>query len=236
MKERMSAKAAKKEIMDCIRNLSGAKSPYEVFYDWVTSMAMMYANLKGNFLGPEHLSENERKIYEDREDLYEKATKGYPDEAAAFSEMLGYLILAMEDEPSDILGEVFMESGLGNKDAGQFFTPFHVSLVTARLNVAKIDPGEKLHILEPSCGSGGMIIATALALREKGVNYQLMMDAVAQDLDWRAVYMAYVQLSILGIKAVVVQGDTLAEPYAQRVYRHTPREFVTPAKEGLLCY
>lgn len=58
-----------------------------------------------------------------------------------------------------------------------------------------------------------MIIAIAAVLKERGINYQYCMKVTAQDLDWRSVYMAYVQFSLLGIDAVVIQGDTLCNPY-----------------------
>ena len=62
-----------------------------------------------------------------------------------------------------------------------------------------------------------MILAFAKALNRKGLNYQKMLKVTAQDLDWNSVYMSYVQLSIAGINAVVIQGDTLKaeepEPY-----------------------
>ena len=79
-----------------------------------------------------------------------------------------------------------------------------------------------------------MIIAAARALKEQGENYQRKMRVVAQDLDWKAVYMCYVQLSLLGVNAVVVQGNTLAEPWTP--YSDTPSERVwyTPARMGVL--
>ena len=78
-----------------------------------------------------------------------------------------------------------------------------------------------------------MIIALAKVLKDRGINYQRCMDVVAQDLDWNGVYMTYVQLSILGIKATVVQGDTLANPYKDGLY-HPERIFRTPGKMGLI--
>ena len=66
---------------------------------------------------------------------------------------------------------------------------------------------------EPSCGGGAMILATAKALKNAGINYQRRLKVVAQDLDWLGVYMTYVQCNIIGIDAIVVQGDTLKEPY-----------------------
>lgn len=78
-----------------------------------------------------------------------------------------------------------------------------------------------------------MIIAAAAVLNEKGINYQNILEVVAQDLDWKGVYMCYVQLSLLGISAACVQGDTLMEPYDQI---RTPKSHVliTPRKAGLL--
>ena len=74
-----------------------------------------------------------------------------------------------------------------------------------------------------------MIIAAAKVLREKGVDYQKRLRVIAQDLDWKGVYMTYLQLSLLGIRAKVVQGDTLCSPYDQ--YR-TPKNHImeTPAE------
>ena len=107
-----------------------------------------------------------------------------------------------------------MESGAGNASAGQFFTPFHVSEMVAKIGASEdILKEEKIHMTEPSIGSGGMVIATAKYLKEKGINYQKKLKVVGQDLDWLAVYMSYIQLSLLGIDAVIVQGDTLSEPY-----------------------
>lgn len=78
-----------------------------------------------------------------------------------------------------------------------------------------------------------MIIAVAKILLQRGVNPQRCMRVVAQDLDWKGVYMTYVQLSLLGIKATVVQGDTLIEPFDSRRY---PKERVmyTPAQKGMM--
>lgn len=79
-----------------------------------------------------------------------------------------------------------------------------------------------------------MIIAVARILKDRGLNPQRCMDVVAQDLDWKGVYMTYVQLSILGIKATVVQGDTLCEPHID-IRRYPPeRVLYTPARNGML--
>ena len=157
----------------------------------------------------------------------------YGRDGGMFAEMLGLLAMALEEEPTDMLGRIYMEAGLGNKNTGQFFTPFHVSKVCASMALAGEDGKERITLNEPSCGAGGMVIAAAAVLRERGINYQRCLDVVAQDLDWKGVYMCYVQLSLLGIRAVVAQGDTLSEPYVPG--RTAPeRVFYTPRWMGVL--
>ena len=78
-----------------------------------------------------------------------------------------------------------------------------------------------------------MIIAAAAVLYEKGIDYQNILEVVAQDLDWKGVYMCYVQLSLLGISAVCVQGNTLMEPYDPKKTSKS-HVLITPRKAGLL--
>ena len=75
-----------------------------------------------------------------------------------------------------------------------------------------------------------MIIAACKVLHEAGFDFQRRLDVVAQDLDWKGVYMTYLQLSLIGCRAVVVQGDTLIEPYTKRYPRE--RTLRTPAMMG----
>ena len=96
-----------------------------------------------------------------------------------------------------------------------------------------INENEKFHVNEPTCGGGGSIIAVAQVLKENNVNYQNVMEVVAQDLDWKCVYMCYLQLSLLGISAAVVQGDTLQQPYVEGL-TETSHILFTPKKKGVL--
>jgi type I restriction-modification system DNA methylase subunit len=139
-----------------------------------------------------------------------------------------------DDGPDDVLGDVYMKAEMGSKAAGQFFTPFHLSELCAKLGLDedRIRSEEKITVNEPSTGGGGMIIATAKVLKDNGINYQKKMEVVAQDLDWLGVFMSYVQFSFLGINAIVVQGDTLMEPYVKGYPE--ARVFRTPANKGVL--
>lgn len=214
----------KKDIIKCIESISGRYSSYEVFTDWIRCCALAISN---------RLMLLQNKVWKDREQAYMDTIRKYSQsEAQKFPEMLNMLCETLEDGMSDVLGQIYMESGMGSKAAGQFFTPYHVSKLCARLAMPEPDENGKYTITEPSCGGGGMIIAVAACLKEKGINYQRKMDVVAQDLDWKGVYMCYLQLSLLGIKATVVQGDTLAEPYSKG---YPPdRVLYTPAKMGVI--
>lgn len=116
-----------------------------------------------------------------------------------------------DHEICDVLGELYMQSGKSSKMAGQFFTPFHVSRLTAELGMESAKPDEYgvITLNEPSCGSGGMILACAEWMRRRGINYAERLFAVGQDVDGRCVRMAYVQCSLAGIPAIIKHGDTL---------------------------
>ena len=180
-----------KEIIKAVNSLSGNKSPYQVFSDWIKCAALS-------------LSQSCLKTKK-REQQYIETIKEYP--AQEFSKMAAMLAETIESSPGDILGNLFMLSGWGNKNTGQFFTPYSVSLATAKLQCYKSN--ETVRMNEPAAGAGGMIIAVAQAMKENGINYQKQLRVIAQDLDLTAFYMCYTQLSLMGIDAKCVQGDTL---------------------------
>ena len=103
-------------------------------------------------------------LWKQREEQYLATMNRYGKEERM--KMAGMLILTYEKGLGDVLGEVYMESIGGNKNSGQFFTPYSVSLATARLTLPDtIDENKKLSLCEPTCGSGGMVIFTAPAAR-----------------------------------------------------------------------
>lgn len=215
----------KKEIVKIINKMSGKYSPDIIFADWIECMAVAIQNALYMF---------HDELWKKREKQYAAVMKRYEiEERKNFSRMLVLLTEAFEKEMSDILGEIYMEAGCGSKQTGQFFTPFHLSGLVATVAMKNVSVENKLIINEPSVGGGGMIIAAAKELKRRGLNYQKCMEVTAQDLDWRSVYMAYVQFSLLGISAEVVQGNTLSETYIQGKF---PKEkvFLTPARMGAL--
>ena len=175
-------------------------------------------------------------VWKEREDIYMSTIQKYSSkERISFCEMTAWLAETLDDGPDDVLGDIYMKSGMGSKAAGQFFTPFHLSELCARLsiNMDILKENGVIELNEPSCGGGGMIIAVAKTLHDAGINYQKRLRVVAQDLDWKGVYMCYVQLSLLGISAICVQGDTLREPFDPARTERAHMLF-TPAKKGVL--
>lgn len=213
-----------KFIIDSIAALSGKYTPYQVFSDWVTMTAMAISNACNMI---------HNRIYEEREERYKTIASKYSrEELKAFADMTGALSLVLDGKFADVLGEIYMRAGCGSSSAGQFFTPYHISYLTAELIYSNqfdhYTENDQIEINEPSVGGGGMMIAIAQVAKEHGIDYQRKLHIIAQDLDYNGVYMTYVQLSLLGIKAIVVQGDSLRESYRKgyderRVYR-TPAE------------
>lgn len=212
-----------KDIADKLIAMSGARHPLAIFQDWVTMLALSIVNAS---------TIRHDDVWKAREEQWNSIAKTYSDEELdKFAEITADLCILMETSRyDDHLGKIYMESMAGNKNIGQFFTPYDLSYLSAKLTGEP--DGNIESIAEPSCGSGGMIIARSQIIHERGYDEQKLMRALCQDLDWTAVYMCYIQLSLLGIDAIVVQGDTLTEPYT-RGYEKS-RIFRTPRNAGAL--
>lgn len=220
--ERQCMNTVKKEIVKTIQKMAGSYTPYHIFSDWVKLCAISTQN---------SIQQVHDKVWDSREKQYIETINRYNGkEQKNMAYMYGMLAEAFENEMTDILGEIYMESGCGSKNAGQYFTPFHVSYLAAQLGTPKnISEDNKLYINEPSAGGGGLVIASAKVLKDRGIDYQKCMEVKAKDLDWNGVYMTYVQLSILGISATVVHGDALGKPEMNR-----NSIFYTPKKMGAI--
>lgn len=203
------------DISNEIQSMSGTYTPYVIFTDWCKMLALSIAN------GCELVHGDTWKA---REAAYCDTAKKYSKEDITRFVGLGIKLIELYEEegPCDALGEIYMAADCGSKSTGQFFTPFHLSLLTAMLQDY---PAEgKIELNEPSCGAGGMILAAAKVIHERGGDFQKQLKVVANDLDWNSIYMTYVQLSLNGIDAVCIQGDTLAdEPYSERRILRTPQ-------------
>ncbi|EII6717612.1 DUF1738 domain-containing protein [Salmonella enterica] len=137
------------------------------------------------------------------------------EDANNMSSLLAEVIQGLEFCPTDFLGQIFMNLELGNARHGQFFTPYHVSHMMAQMTLSDRLPvltsGERdfITVSDPACGAGGMIVAMAEAMLEAGFNPQKQMVAYCVDIDPVAAMMCYIQLSLMGIPAIVAIGNSL---------------------------
>lgn len=214
-----------KKIIKSIHYLSDEYSAHQIFNDWVAMTALTISNSVHFF---------HDKTWKDREKQYMTIANKYSDEKMKiFAEMSGSLTMLLS-QYGDALGSIYMKGGCGNKNTGQFFTPYSVSYATAKLSVPNdVSEDNPLLFNEPSSGGGGMIIAAANVIFDRGLNPQRCLKIVAQDLDWTGVYMTYVQLSLLGLDAVVVQGNTLKSPHYVFEEVSPNRIFRTPRNMGV---
>ncbi len=158
--------------------------------------------------------------YDEREQRYLEIIKTYkPDEqkliADIFTKIFCLCSSVVYDDGvfDDYLGELFMKCNQGNKKAGQFFTPYNVSKMMAKMTITddKIKQDEILTVNDCCCGGGGMLIAALDVLKnDYNVNYARNCFIDAGDIDVRCVHMTYLQLSLAGVPAIVKHQDVFS--------------------------
>lgn len=208
----------KTAIIKLMREFSHSHDTYAVFSDFVEICALAISNRV------------DQTQFDAREKRYMEIVGKYKrEEVERFAAMFAELQMCYRSrvdeigDPGtdrvpdhglgDVLGQIFMALELGNDRAGQFFTPYSVSLLMAMMTVGDgtaIREKGFITMQEPACGSAGMVVATAQAMHQAGLSYPEALHATCVDIDPRCVHMAYVQLSLLGIPAVVVHGNALS--------------------------
>lgn len=157
--------------------------------------------------------------FEEREEQYKQIMHGYkPKEreliAEVFSKIFALLTSVTYDNGKfdDYLGDLFMRCNQGNKNVGQFFTPYHISHFMAKSNITADDLLSKdvITISDPCSGGGGLLMAALDILKnDYNVNYAAHCLMQAGDIDVRCVHMTYLQLALAGVPAIVCHQNTL---------------------------
>jgi len=203
-------------ILTIIKTLNYSRDTWEVFNDFLELAAICISNIV------------DLKHFDEREPQYLKTINKYqPEHQKLFPEMFTELLLALDYEYQkggfvDVLGSLFHELALHNKFKGQFFTPQHICDMMGKILIGDHDKAIQelgyVHVMEPTCGSGAMVLGFAKAMRDVGYNHSQQMLVTAIDIDMKCVSMCYLQLSLYGIPAVVIHGDTLADKEWSRWY------------------
>lgn len=204
-----------KEFVKLIGENARRYRRHEVFRDFCEMAALSISNTV------------DRHQYAAREARYMEIVGRYERaEVERFPRMLAHLVDSLEGGHKDALGQIFMSMELGDHWKGQFFTPYELALLMAKITMgdmaAVIEREGFFTLNEPAAGAGCMVIASAAAMLDQGINYQQTMHVTATDIDPTACHMAYIQFSLLHIPAIVIHGNAL---WPEKAWGH----WVTPA-------
>jgi hypothetical protein len=204
--------AALADFKATFRQLAPYKHRYEVFRDFVTMAACALHNGLHQGSSPETWPEPAQE----REQEYLSIIKAYkPDDQRAIPKLFAFLVAALDEEPRDVLGPLYMELEIASKDQGQFFAPPELSEMMARMTVApdlvsKLEHQPFITAGEPACGAGGMILALVKVMTEAGYDPARKLWVQAIDVERMAALMCYIQLSLWNVPAEVIVGNTLS--------------------------
>ena len=186
------------EFIKTLQKMAYEHNAYDIFCDFLTLSCYAFANVS-------HFNQ-------DRENKYLSIIGKYKkDVQEQFPKLLAIVTEGFQRGFCDFLGDVYMACDFGSDSMGQFFTPYSVCQVCAEMNVPKdIDTNRIYKVAEPACGGGAMIIALAEVFYKRGLNFQHNMYVEMTDLSWNAVCMSMIQMSLLGIPATIIHGNTLS--------------------------
>lgn len=204
--------SATDEFVRRFEKVSRGQNYYETWVAFVSTLAAFIATASMNDCGW----------------LNEKAENAMATVAFGYEEMSSLHALAFEafeeNPEQDLLGDAYMRLGIGSKENGQFFTPYHISHVMANLNIdlamaeQQIEEHGYVTVNDPAAGGGANLIAAANVLRSRGINYQQKALFIAQELSEMTALSCYIQMSLLGLPGIVAIGDTLRMDYRFKLY------------------
>lgn len=219
-----------KRIIEGFRYNRGIR---EIFIDWLEIAACAVHQ------EPYHLGLVPRdEAFDAVEAQYMNAIQKYKrEELESFAKLLGLTKLALWEAKSDFLGQLYMELEISQNRSGEFFTPFPLSLMTAKMMLGDI--GQQIEekgfvtVAEPVCGGGGMLIAAAQVIEAAGYQPGKVMFFDATDISKPCCDMAYIQTSILELSGIVRHGNTLSQEMGNqrftpvcRIFPHRTRRFL----------
>lgn len=184
----MSGLNNNKEILSQLNSLlAGGYSSYTIFNDFIELILYALQGDDENYLRIVHKYPNKKPIGHREIDIFHTAFQ-----------LLQY---EMRETNSDVLGELYMQWNMNNKYKGQFFTPKHV----ARF-MAQITNPTGGRILDPSCGSGVMLVEAIKTMKHEDLDKAAF---YGQDIDLTCVKMTALNLCFFNVNGYVIQGNTL---------------------------
>lgn len=225
----------KKRFMDGFKSLCYNRHQYPVWSDLWEIYALTIMNPLTKQLYSE--SEKLKKVWDAREARYMQIVKRYKkDEMQTITEMFAAMVEELERNPwQDFAGQMYMELQISNKNTGQFFTPYSVCDLAAQVTgdheslKQSIKDKGWYSIYDCACGGGAMLIAGCeQANREfHRLDWRNHVMCNANDIDIVCCSMCYVQLSLIGVAAIVTQSDALKQACVD-FYKEPENVWFTP--------
>lgn len=218
-KEKREKENYKKRFMNGFKLLCMDKHSYTV---WSDCMALFAITLANTSILP--LKENEpfKSVYNKREAEYIRIINRYEKKQyKLFPQMFALLVEELEERPDqDLLGQLYMNLEISNKNKGQYFTPYSVCEAMFNLLIDRKELGKTVHkkgyasVYDCACGAGATLISASETCKEmfKKYNYQNHVYFVGQDIDVTCVHMCYIQLSLHGLAGYVIHDNSLINP------------------------
>lgn len=199
------------EFTELIQSMTGKHQLWELWADFIVLTAISCSQ--------------QLDFRKEREERYLATAGKYgSEEMENFSRLFALVMDGYEqNREQDMLGSIYMKLNLGSHWTGQFFTPYRVCQAVSGISsddaVRLIQKKGYVTMLDSASGAGAILISMAnsiqrsLAAGGSRLKLQDHVLAVAQDLSENTALMCYIQLSLLGIAAIVYIGDSLEEPY-----------------------
>ena len=225
----------KKRFMDGFKSLCYNRHQYPVWSDiWeLFALTIMNPLTKEAFSRSEEL----QKVWQDREDRYLSIIKRYKkDEVQTITEMFAALVEEFSRNPYQAFaGQIYMELGISNNNAGQFFTPYNLCYAMAKMTQDHkhlrqlVKENGYYSMYDCACGGGATMIAGLQIANEEfhRLNWRNHIFVNCNDIDIVCVSMCYVQLSLIGVAAIVTCSNALMQGEVN-FYKEPEKVWFTP--------
>lgn len=177
------------DVKEIIRELEAISqrgyNSWSVFEDWVSLMFWAVQRNDEEYLKIVRRYRNDRPMGQREIDHFSRA--------------FGILMHQMGETNRELLGEIYMQWEVANKHAGQYFTPWSVASMMAKM----IRPEGS--ISDPCCGSGVMFIAACKEMTGEQLDKSVF---VGQDIDLTCVMMCALNLTFFNLNGYVIWGNS----------------------------
>lgn len=194
------------EFIKTFNEMSARYGRNELWNDYIDMHAIALANTCDS-----RCRDAREKQYNSTFQKYDKKT------VQQLAVLTGITMMALLENPEqDFLGTVYQRLGLAKSRAGQFFTPYNVGQMMARMNMPDsfvLDKSRIYQVNDPCCGAGCLLLAGYNVMREQlehtDPDWDKYVLFVAQDIDPLVCKMCYIQMCCIGVPGVVVAGNSL---------------------------